>query len=58
MSKFPWGFQLNDGRMATALNVENITNVVEEKGDYYLELSLQDQNGNLVTKAKQFLRIN
>ena len=58
MSKFPWGFQLNDGRMATALNFENITNVVEEKGDYYLELSLQDQNGNLVTKAKQFLRIN
>ena len=58
MSKFPWGFKLNDGRMATALNVENITNVVEEKGDYYLELSLQDQNGNLVTKAKQFLRIN
>ena len=58
MSKFPWCFQLNDGRMATALNVENITNVVEEKGDYYLELSLQDQNGNLVTKAKQFLRIN
>lgn len=58
MSKFPWGFQLNDGRMVTALNVENITNVVEEKGDYYLELSLQDQNGNLVTKAKQFLRIN
>ena len=38
--------------------VENITNVVEEKGDYYLELSLQDQDGNLVTKAKQFLRIN
>ena len=58
MSKFPGGFQLNDGRMATALNVENITNVVEEKGDYYLELSLQDQDGNLVTKAKQFLRIN
>ena len=58
MSEFPWGFQLNDGRMATALNVENITNVVEEKGDYYLELSLKDQNGNLVTKAKQFLRIN
>ena len=58
MSKFPWGFKLNDGRMATALNVENITNVVEEKGDYYLELSLKDKNGNLVTKAKQFLRIN
>lgn len=58
MSEFPWGFQLNDGRMATALNVENITNVVEEKGDYYLELSLKDPNGNLVTKAKQFLRID
>ena len=58
MSKFPWGFQLNDGRMATALNVENITNIVEEKGDYYLELSLKDKNGDLVTKAKQFLRID
>lgn len=58
MSNFPWGFQLNDGRMATALNVENITNIVEEKGDYYLELSLKDKNGDLVTKAKQFLRID
>ena len=34
-SKIPWGFQTKDDRYITALNVDNMTNVLTQKGEYF-----------------------
>lgn len=56
-SKIPWGFQTKDDRYITALNVDNMTNVLTQKGEYFFNLSIKDKNNNEITNAKQYLKV-
>lgn len=56
-SQIPWGFQTKDNNYVTALNVDNITNVITQKGEYFFILSIKDKNNNEITNAKQYLKV-
>lgn len=57
-SKIPWGFPTKDNnRYITALNVDNITNIITKKGECFFNLSVKDKNNNVITNAKQYLKV-